>query len=141
MVYVGDSLGVGTAPNIRGLKRQDVLGGRSSASGVQALKGMLKHRPAGTIVFDLGTNDPNRAALRQSVRKAQRLADGARIVIPTVRGPHAAAKNRLIRHLDESPDIEVVDWAAAPDRLVSGDRIHATPGGYRRRAGMIRRVL
>lgn len=138
---MGDSLGVGTAPNLQGRVRANVVGGRSSASGVQALRQLLRKKPADTIVFDLGTNDPNRGALRQSIRQARRMADGAHIVIPTVRGPHAAAKNRLIRHLDDSPDIEVVDWAAAPDRLVSGDRIHATPGGYRRRARMIARAI
>lgn len=142
VVYVGDSLGVGTAPHI-GTKRVDVLGGRSSASGVQALRGMLRKRDAGTVIFDLGTNDWTRGDLAHSIRQATRLAGAdTQLVIPTVRGRRAAQKNRLIHRMAaRNPGIEVVEWARAPDRLVSGDRIHATPGGYRRRANMIRRYL
>jgi hypothetical protein len=140
VVYVGDSMGVGTAPHVRG--RENVVGGRSSASGVDALRRLLGRRDADTVIFDLGTNDQGRVQLADSLRRARRLAgEDTRIVVPTVRGHNAGQKNRLIHRLGDRGLIDVVEWARAPDRLVSGDRIHATPGGYRRRAGMIRRFL
>jgi hypothetical protein len=133
-------MGVGTAPHVRG--RENVVGGRSSASGVDALRRLLGRRDADTVIFDLGTNDQGRVQLADSLRRARRLAgEDTRIVVPTVRGHNAGQKNRLIHRLGDRGLIDVVEWARAPDRLVSGDRIHATPGGYRRRAGMIRRFL
>lgn len=130
-------MGVGTAPNLKGV-RANVVGGRTSASGVEALKQMLKRRDYGTVVFDLGTNDPNAGALRQSIHRARRLAPNARIVVPTVHGPKANRKNRLIRHLN---GVEVVDWARRSRGLLWSDGIHATPQGYRRRARLIGRHL
>ena len=129
-------MGVGTAPYVRG--RENVLGGRSSAHGVGALSRMLRKGDVGTVVFDLGTNDPNAQALRQSFRRAREMAPGAHFIVPTVQGPNARQKNRYIRSLADKRGVTVVDWARMNRGLLSSDGIHATPHGYRRRARMIR---
>jgi lysophospholipase L1-like esterase len=140
VAYVGDSMGVGTSPHFDA--RKNVVGGRSSVQGVEALEKMDKRgaRPD-TVIFDLGTNDQGPEQLRRSVQRARRLLPHARIVMPTVRGPNAARKNALIRKMAGKGAVVVVPWAAKSDKLLSSDRLHATPQGYRKRAKMIKRAL
>lgn len=137
-LVIGDSLGVGTVPYLRKagvLLEADVVGGRSSASGIEALRRKLATGTYGRIVLDLGTNDTSAAQLVASVRKAQRLAPGARIFIPTVNGPQAAAKNAALRQL---PGVTLVNWAMASGGLLSPDGIHATGSGYAKRAAILK---
>ena len=141
IAYVGDSMGVGTAPNVKGRVKANVVGGRSSADGVTALKQILNGGRYGQVVFDLGTNDPDKRALKQSLNRALRLADGATVVVPTVRGPNAAEKNKLIRRYARQGKIDLVRWAGNSKGLLSSDDLHATPAGYEERARMIEAAL
>jgi lysophospholipase L1-like esterase len=135
-IVVGDSLGVGTVPHLRGVVGSDVRVGRSSADGVNALAVLLRRHNADRIVLDLGTNDGSAQQLRRSVRRAVQLADGRPIYVPTVNGPGAAQKNAVLRQLS-GQGVHLVNWAAQSHGLVGADGIHATASGYRTRAQII----
>lgn len=124
--YVGDSLGVGTVPFLKGVKA-DVKVGRSSRQGVKALKRMGGYD---RVVFDLGTNDPDAKSFARSIRRADRLTGNVPIVIPKVHGPNAKAKNRALKRL-AGGDVRVVNPGR---RGLGGDGIHYSRAGYRARA-------
>lgn len=141
---VGDSLGVGTFGHLKGMLggrlRSDAVSGRSSADGIGALRGMLGDR-FDRYVVDLGTNDPTGGALAASVRAADRMTGKRPIVVPTVNGPAATAKNAALRAL-AGGDISLVGWASNDRGLVGPDGIHATSeAAYGRRAAMIAGAL
>ena len=134
-LVIGDSLQLGTGKYLRGAK-VNAVGGRSSAAGVKALAKMVRGRRGRRyqrVVFDLGTNDGSAGQLRQSIRKAKRLARGKPVYMATVNGPKAAAKNRVIKR----SGVNVIDWAGRSKGLVPGDGIHASPQGYKKRARLI----
>jgi lysophospholipase L1-like esterase len=139
VISVGDSLNVGTSPYLKGAK-SDAVVGRSSAKTVDALKRLMSDG-ASTVLFDAGTNDGSAAELARSLQRVRKLAGNATVVVPTVNGPDAAAKNRLIRQLGQQGAVRVVDWAAKSKGLVGSDGIHASAQGYKRRAQMIRDAL
>jgi len=129
-LVVGDSIGVGTAPHLKRLGNvtANVVGGRSSANGIQALRSKLAGGKYATIVLDLGTNDGSSRDLVKSVREARRLAPNAKIVVPLVNGPNAASKNASLRRL--GGNVRVVDVRGKP----GPDGIHYSGQGYRQRA-------
>jgi hypothetical protein len=140
VLYVGDSLGVGTAPYLKQRIGQPVDAftkvGRQSQAGIDILKQQIGNRDYGRIVLDLGTNDPSATELARSIREAKRLAPNATIYVPTVNGPNATEKNAVIRRL-AGGRVQVVDW-----RNQSGpDGIHQTAQGYQARAHAIAQVL
>lgn len=139
LIAVGDSLGVGTTPYLK-TSSSDTRIGRSSASAVDALRRLIGGG-ASSVLFDAGTNDANSQQLAQSIRNAVRLAGNAQIYVPTVNGPDAANKNRVIRQLGQQGLINVVDWAGASRGLVGADGIHASAQGYKRRAALIRQAM
>ena len=140
-LVVGDSLGVGTAPHLRevlgGPVSADTVGGRSSASGIGAMRGMIGGGDYSRVLLDLGTNDASAGQLRASIREARRMAGGVPIYVPTVHGPAAAQKNRMLQRMDRRGLINVIDWAGQSEGLMAGDNIHATGAGYQQRARMI----
>lgn len=141
-LVVGDSLGVGTAPYLEkqlGNVTADVKVGRPSSNGIQVLKNALgSGQKFGNVVLDLGTNDGGPQQLRASIREAKRLAGaGVNIYIPTVNGPAASAKNKVIRE-EAGGNVQVIDWGKAG---VGADGIHATSRGYQRRARLIAQAI
>lgn len=139
-VMVGDSLGVGTNPYLQGIEA-DTKVGRSSASAVAALKRLVAGGDVTRVVFDVGTNDGSAAQLRKSISQARRVAKGAMLIVPTVNGPDAENKNRVLRGLADRGEIVLVDWASKSGGLLASDGIHATPTGYRARAAMLAAAL
>lgn len=139
-LIVGDSLGVGTAPHLKqqlgGRVAANVKVGRPSTDGVRVLERKLSKRDFGRIILDLGTNDATAKELAQSVKRARELAPNAQIYIPTVNGPDAERKNRVLRRL-AGGNVHVVDWQAG----LAPDGIHATPEGYRQRARQIAKAV
>jgi folylpolyglutamate synthase/dihydropteroate synthase len=131
---VGDSLSVGT--KLRGAK-VDARVGRSSREAVQVLKRKLAKGGYDTVVFDVGTNDGSAGELAKSIREAKRAAGGRKIVMATVNGRDAQAKNRVIRQ----SGVQVVDWASKSKGLTAGDGIHASGKGYQKRERMLREAL
>lgn len=136
--YVGDSLGVGTKDHLEDdAITFDVRAGRHSNEGIEILKQRLRSRH-GVIVFDLGTNDTV-SVLEQSLGRLARVAGSRNIVLATVNGSNASAKNRAIRRFAERDNVNLVDWAG--EGPLASDGIHATSEGYKRRAEMFRSVL
>jgi hypothetical protein len=142
VLVVGDSLGVGTAPNLRrrlGGVGADVEVGRSSAEGVRVLEQRLRDRH-GAVVFDLGTNDPTANDLRRSLRQASNIAGDRDIYLSTVNGPDARDKNQLLKRFARRH--ENVHLIRGAQRIPTGpDGIHYSPQGYDARAQLYARSI
>ena len=143
----GDSLTVGSAAALRHqLKghvksvRVDAQVGRHTGEGIRKLRGQAA-QSAGIWVVALGTNDsPSSAQTRKNVKAVMRLAGKNRQVIwvNVVRPGGYQRVNRTLKELDAAnPQLTVIDWAAVIRKqreLLTGDRVHLTPKGYRIRA-------
>jgi hypothetical protein len=137
-LVVGDSLAVGTAPRLAKMMGGRVIAdakvGRPSPVAVRRLRAHLQQGGVNRIVFDAGTNDMSAGELRKSLGRVRNIAGNVPIYVATVNGPHAAAKNQVLR---STPGVNVVNWARRSARhpgLIGGDGIHATSRGYQRRA-------
>ena len=155
VLYVGDSLGVGTEPYLR-----DQLGGveldvdaktsRPSGAGVDVLGAAIAPEHE-VVVFDLGTNDDPGApdALAANLAAAREIADDRCVVVatlnrPPLNGVTVDGLNRvLLRFALTDPATELVDWHAAvaedPGLLLDG--VHARPEGYALRGGLFAEAI
>ena len=148
VLYVGDSLGVGTVQQLRsstppGALEFDAKVGRGSTEGLAVLNSRLRRRHK-IVVFDLGTNDANPELLGANLRRARTLAGERLLIVFTLNKPGAEPFNSVIRAFAGSADnVFLVDWrsTAARRHLLAGDGIHASPSGYRRRAAAQRAWL
>ena len=148
VVYVGDSLGVGTLPRLVGTMPAvsfdgDTSIGRTSSEGLAVLRSRMRERHR-IVVFDLGTSDPTPATLARNLCLARDEAGARLMVIFTISKPGAGPFNRAIREFAARADnVELLDWCAtaATEGLLGGDGIHASVGGYRRRAGLVAACL
>jgi hypothetical protein len=136
LFYVGDSLGVGTSPDVQATGR-NVKVGRSSAESVAVLRERVNNGFQGRVVFDAGTNDSSAHELAQSLKAAKAL--GVQLYVPTITGgSNVAAKNKVIRQL-AGGNLHVVDTRSlSPD---AGDAIHYTGAGYQKRAQLIQGAI
>ncbi|MDX6581928.1 MAG: hypothetical protein QOI10_1112 [Solirubrobacterales bacterium] len=148
VLYVGDSLGVGTAPYLRqqlggvGLD-VDAKIGRPSSVGVDVL-GALIAPSYDVVVFDLGTNDDPAApaALAADLARAREIAGDRCLVVATLNRPplNGVAVDDLNRAVTSfaarDPNVSLVDWhaAAAADPGMLIDGIHTDAQGYALRA-------
>jgi dienelactone hydrolase len=150
VLMVGDSLTVGTAPQ---LERQlagtrvvsDGLTSRRSDETVAVLRSRFRGQPV--VVFDAGTNDDpgNPSGLAGSLAAARDISGGSCLVVATVsrppyRGVTVDGLNRAVREFAVSePNVQLVDWRSVavsrPD-LMNDDRVHPTPEGYGYRASL-----
>ncbi len=148
VLYVGDSLGVGTAPVLRealdGVAIDvDAKTGRPSGIGVEVLASTLAPEHE-VVVFDLGTNDDPAApeVLASDLAAAREIAGDRCLVVatlnrPPLNGVGVEGLNRtLTRFALATPGVELVDWHGAvrdhPGLLFDG--VHAVPEGYALRA-------
>ena len=148
VLYVGDSLGVGTAPYLRselGASGLDVDAeiGRPSGVGVDLL-GSLIGPEHDIVVFDLGTNDDPAApdALASDLTAARKIAGDRCMVVATLNRPPLngvpvdGLNDAVTAFAARDPNVSLVDWHAAaesdPDLLIDG--IHSTGDGYAMRA-------
>lgn len=141
VLYVGDSLGVGTVPYLEKLTKENKLTasvevGRGSPEASKLVQSLIKGATYTYVVFDVGTNDVDAATLQASLDTVAAAAKGLPILVPTVNGPQAKAKNAMLRTY---PGITLVDWAKKG--TTGGDGIHATPDGYKKRADLVYSVL
>lgn len=135
-LYVGDSLGVGTSPYLKGVKA-NARGGRPSPEGAQIVK--QNARRYDRIVFDLGTNDGTVANLKGSVRQVLKAANGKPVYMGTLNAPtDQKAKNKYLKRLAKKGKITLVNTKGVQ---LSGDGIHATAKGYKQRAKLYNRAL
>ena len=155
VLYVGDSLGVGTSPYLRsqlggtGLE-VDAEIGRPSGVGVDVL-GSLIAPEHDVVVFDLGTNDDPAApeALASDLADARGLAGDRCLVVatlnrPPLNGVPVDGLNRAVTSFAASdPNVSLVDWHGVaeenPDLLIDG--IHADAEGYALRAGLFAEAI
>lgn len=155
MLYVGDSLGVGTSPYLRerlgstGLE-VDAEIGRPSSVGVEVLA--AKIAPGyDAVVFDLGTNDDPAApgALAADLAQARRLAGDRCLVVatlnrPPLNGVSVDGLNRAVEAFAASaPNVSLVDWhaAAQADPGLLTDGVHTDGAGYAARAKLFAQAL
>jgi hypothetical protein len=155
VLYVGDSLGVGTAPYLRshlgstGLE-VDAEIGRPSGAGVDVL-GSLIGPDHDVVVFDLGTNDDPAApqTLASDLDAAREIAGDRCLVIatlnrPPLNGVPVDGLNRAVTSFAaHDPNASLVDWHAAvasrPGMLIDG--VHADADGYALRAGLFAEAI
>jgi hypothetical protein len=149
VLYVGDSLGVGTTPYLEerlGTGMQaDVKTGRPSSVGLEVL-GALIGDHHDVVVFDLGTNDDpaQPGALAANLDGAADLAADRCLVVatlnrPPLNGVSVAGLNRAVTSFAErNPNVALVDWhaAAAADPGLLTDGVHTDAAGYATRAGL-----
>jgi 3D (Asp-Asp-Asp) domain-containing protein/lysophospholipase L1-like esterase len=148
ILTVGDSLAVGSAADLR---RQldssrrlivDAVAGRSSTSGVEALR---RHASQSDVwVIQLGTNDASAAVLRRSVRAAKDLArpHGAALIwVNIARRPIGSSTDTSLNRVlaDELEASQIIDWHANHPPLLDG--VHPSAAGYRTRASLIAQTL
>jgi hypothetical protein len=155
VLYIGDSLGVGTAPYLRsqlggtGLE-VDAEIGRPSGAGVDVL-GSLIAPEHDVVVFDLGTNDDPAApeALASGLAEARRIAGDRCLVIatlnrPPLNGVPIDGLNRAVTSFAaRDPSVSLVDWHAAaasrPGMLIDG--VHADADGYALRSRLFAEAI
>jgi hypothetical protein len=141
-LYVGDSLGVGTLPQLRSVDG-DARIGRRSTEGLSVLRSRL--RPGHeTVVFDLGTNDGSPELLARNLRRTRRVTGNRLLIAFTLNRPNVRPFNDAIRRFARSVEnLSVIDWhaTAAREHLLAGDGIHASASGYRRRAALVTRLI
>jgi hypothetical protein len=150
VLYVGDSLGVGTTPLLaRELGSSahvhgDSRIGRPSGEGLRILGQSIGARD-GIVVFDLGTNDdPARPAALAADLAAARRASGDRCMIvatlnrPPLGGVSVDGLNQaVLAFASAKPNIQLVDWnaiAQSEPGVLGPDHVHPTPQGYALRA-------
>ena len=144
LVVIGDSLAKGTKDMLpRALEgwdvRTDARDGRPLAEGMRVLSDS-DIPPGAVLAFSLFTNDkPSRLpALEAAVRRTARL--GCSVWATIVHTADYGAANARLEALDrELSRVVVVPWAAtiaARPELMSPDRVHPTPEGYRVRAAL-----
>ena len=140
---VGDSLGVGTKPFLKGKFGDELIAnvaeGRSSASGVQALKGMLGKKFK-QYIFDLGSNDETGGQVKASLNAFDKLTGKRAVHALTLNGANAAAKNSALR-ATAGGDVNLINWAGKDKGLLAPDGLHATEAGYKARAGQIAQAI
>jgi murein DD-endopeptidase MepM/ murein hydrolase activator NlpD len=141
VLYVGDSLGVGTTPYLEKLTSGNKLTtkvevGKNSLTAAHEVESLIKTATFTYVVFDAGTNDANAAALSASLDIVKAVAKGLPILVPTVNGPDKKNKNTMLRNY---PGIILVDWAK--NGQVGSDGIHADAAGYKKRAELVYSAL
>ena len=147
ILYIGDSLGVGTAPKLKKLVKVsmdvDVKESRPSSTGVSLLRSKLKSKHK-VVVFDLGTNNREAAAYRKDLNAAHRLCKGRTLVLATMNASWIGPINNVARDFANSKsNVVLVDWrqASQQDNYLGNDGIHATDAGYTKRARMFQAVV
>lgn len=150
VLYVGDSLGVGTTP---GFARElgsgarvhgDSRIGRPSPEGLRVLGQTIT--PADDIVvFDLGSNDDlgQPGVLARDLAAARRTAGDRCLIVATLNRPpfngvSVDGLNQVVlAFASASSNVQLVDWnaiAQSDPGVLGGDGVHPTPQGYALRA-------
>src|SRR5205085_99515 len=143
VLYVGDSLGVGTTPYL-----QHYLGNQASVHGDSRVS---RPSPVGltvlqqtiqpsddAVIFDLGTNDdPAQPGRLAPDLAAARQITGSRCLIvatlnrPPLNGVSVAGLNRAVMSFaQQTPGVQLVDWhtfASGQPGLLGPDHVHPTP--------------
>ncbi|MEA2496038.1 MAG: hypothetical protein QOJ29_3949, partial [Thermoleophilaceae bacterium] len=150
VLYIGDSLGVGTTPGLArelgsaATVRGDSRIGRPSPEGLRVLRGMVSPSDQ-IVVFDLGTNDdPGQPRVLAGDLAAAHAATGDRCLIvatlnrPPLNGvPVDGLNQAVLAFASATRSVQLVDWnaiVASEPSLLGPDHVHPTPAGYAVRA-------
>ena len=141
ILYVGDSLAVGTSPYLYSTPAGRTLDvdaeiGRTSTEGLSVLRAKLRPEHD-VVIFDLGTNDWSPQTLTRNLSRARKLTGRRLMIVLTMNKPGVGPFNRAVRAFANSTDdVALIPWhsMAAKRHLLGGDGIHASASGYRRRA-------
>src|SRR3954451_953933 len=157
VLYVGDSLGVGTTPLLErelGSAAQiegDSRVGRPSPEGLRVLGQRVT--PADRIVgFDLGTNDDpaNPGLLASDLHQARRASGDSCMIVatlnrPPLNGARVDGLNQAVLAFASANDnVQLVDWnaiVASQPSLLGPDHVHPTPQGYALRAQLFAQAV
>lgn len=151
VVYVGDSLSVGTYPYLKpklddGVIVFDGLVGRNSADTLTKLQNLMTDQVK-VVVFDAGTNDDfsQPDAYRDRLDQVKDAANKAHVVVFTlnrgnVSDAQVKAMNDKVREFGNTGNVSVVDWGSK-DALLGSDGIHPDVDGYKTRADMTSAVV
>lgn len=146
LLYVGDSLGVGTVPPLRtvvkGVYKIQAYTDESQASpwGVDHVKAHFKSRHF-CCIFDLGTNDGNNwTQLHQSLVSVRKLVGTKPLIVYTMNGAAAGMNDDLTAWVRDQPNVRLADWRklSQDNNLVPGDGIHPDAAGYAQRATLVK---
>jgi hypothetical protein len=155
VLYVGDSLGVGTSPYLRERLDGTALSvdaeiGRPSGVGADVLRAEIAPEHE-AVIFDLGTNDDpaDPGALAADLAEAREIAGDRCLIVatlnrPPLNGVPVDGLNRAVTSFaSRAPNVELVDWHAAvaddPGMLIDG--VHADAEGYALRASLFADAL
>ncbi|MFL5844337.1 MAG: lytic murein transglycosylase [Solirubrobacteraceae bacterium] len=144
VLVIGDSLEVGTYPELRRLVAHRLTGdfesGRSSTTGIAVLRRMLRTGDYDAILFDLGTNDGDVAQFRRSLSGLAELAGDRRVYVATVNSPYdeRAKNDSLAAYAHARPNVRLIRWHEASQRFELADGIH---GAYGQRARVVADAL
>jgi hypothetical protein len=150
VLYVGDSLGVGTTP---GFARElgadarvhgDSRIGRPSPEGLRVL-GQTLTAADDIVVFDLGSNDDlaQPALLARDLAGARHVTGDRCLIVATLNRPPFngvsvdGLNQAILAFASASPNVQLVDWNALAESepgVLGPDGVHPTPQGYALRA-------
>lgn len=157
VLYVGDSLGVGTTP---GLARElgssaqvhgDSRIGRPSSEGLRVLSQAIS--PADqVVVFDLGTNDDpaQPAALARDLAAARRVTGNRCLIVATLNRPPLGGvsvdglNQAVLAFSSAAKNVQLVDWnaiAQSEPGVLGPDHVHPTAQGYAMRAQLFAQAV
>ena len=156
VVYVGDSLGVGTGPyledELEGVAiNNDSDIGRPSGVGVAILQSLIAPDDE-VVVFDLGTNDDpgDPDALAEDLAAARSIAGGRCMVVatlnrPPLNGVPVDGLNRAVTSFARADgNVSLIDWhgrAESDPSLLIDDGVHPSPEGYALRAKLFAEAI
>jgi hypothetical protein len=130
LLYIGDSLGVGTVPELEKRVRYPVddhcsVGQPSSWGEGQLGSALTPDHFA--VVFDMGTNDGNTpTAFTDRLDRIRVTIKPRPLIIATLNGPAAGMNDEIRAYADSREDVRLVGWAGkAP---ASPDGIHGNYG-------------
>jgi hypothetical protein len=141
-LYVGDSLGEGSKPELSKLVPGLISDVRQNRASTEATKIVLAkiNKNFKSIILDIGTNDFNISVLVANLRKVYgKVGSNQQLILMTVRGPNAAAKNKAIAAFAAGKsNVSIADTASLNVPYDKAQNIHPqTPGSYQKRAAII----
>lgn len=151
VLYVGDSLSVGTYPYLKKALGNSVivfdgLTGRSSAATLAVMTTKMTDKIK-YVIFDAGTNDDftQPAAYREILNQVKDAAGDAQVIVYTLNRGNVAndlveGMNAVVNDFGKQGKVQVVNWGAR-DNLLSPDGIHPNASGYKARSDMTSAVV
>ena len=154
VLYVGDSLGVGTSPYLRQqldtALAVDAKTGRPSSVGVDVLRTAIGTEHD-VVIFDLGTNDDpaDPGALAADLDAARQISGERCLVVATLNRPPLngvpvdGLNEAVTSFASRTPNVALVDWhgAVAEDPGMLVDGVHADAAGYELRARLFAEAI